>query len=480
MIENFKIRKLSINSLFLDQQNPRIGHAKNQKQAYEFLAQKLKGKLTRLAKNITNNNLHPGKLIYGYKHNSKTIIVEGNRRLFCLKALSDPDKVKHTKLFNQFKALSNQFDKQYFGKIQVVVYDNAEDAYNRRKDEHSGESQGAGMVEWGAIEKALQAHLDHSQAYPWLVIVEYLSKRGMFIHNINVDLDQKTTAMDRLFGQAKFKELTGISTIGREIHYNFGNQDNGDILLSKIIEHIAENPFSYKDVDKAEEQNEWLEKFSNYFPIQDSEIKIIPTSLLTAEEEATYSYDNDSPSNDEPVKNLKKRLPLRLPENRTTFAEKKFHPLNINNDRLYKLYNELCKLKVSSKSGSCFEEVGAVMNRVFLDLVTEHAIEMFEIKSPNGKKMSRKTLIEKMRLVLIHIDPENEKIVKFDDFKGDLKKIWKVSMSNQDTFFSHDIRSLNEYVHDTDAKVSSLETKNTFDAYYPYYRTIFDKIGQID
>ena len=119
------------------------------------------------------------------------------------------------------------------------------------------------------------------------------------------------------------------------------------------------------------------------------------------------------------------------------------------------------------------------MNRVFLDLVTEHAIEKFDIKSPNKQKMENKTLRDKMRLVLIHIDPEYKNIVKFDDFTGELKKIWRVSMSNQDTYFSHDIRNLNEYIHDTDAKVSSLETKNNFDAYYPYYRKIFDQIDQI-
>ena len=246
MIENYRIRKLSINSLFLDQQNPRIGHAKNQKQAYEFLAQKLKGKLTRLAKNISEENLHAGKFIYGYKQNNKTIIVEGNRRLFCLKALAQPEKIKHTKLFKQFKTLSDQFDKQYFSKIHVVIYDNAEDARNRRRDEHSGESLGTGMVDWGTIEKAIQAHIDHSTAYPWLVIVEYLSKRGIFNHNINVDLDQKTTAMDRLFSQAKFIELTGISVKGRKLYYNFGNQCDGDKLLATIINHIVENPFSYK------------------------------------------------------------------------------------------------------------------------------------------------------------------------------------------------------------------------------------------
>lgn len=153
MLQDDEFQKVEINSLILDDENPRF--------ASSMLVQKVKeitentiiehllkhGKVEDLAKRINSSHgLHKTEIIACYKKEDAYIVLEGNRRICACKLLLNPklipDPYKST-----FPSL-DEITKENIEEINIYVYPNRESAQAYLSDRHI-----TGVEKWSALEK---------------------------------------------------------------------------------------------------------------------------------------------------------------------------------------------------------------------------------------------------------------------------------------------------------------------------------------
>lgn len=115
------IKRLSVTSLLLDQQNPRLpqsGGALTQRQIIDELV--THDSVYELAKDITTQGFFPTEILLGVQDGDQTVIIEGNRRLAALKLLINPELAPQTHL-EKFRRLSEKITATTLAKVQVSL-----------------------------------------------------------------------------------------------------------------------------------------------------------------------------------------------------------------------------------------------------------------------------------------------------------------------------------------------------------------------
>lgn len=117
----WKVRDLTITNLYLDPLNPRLPEADeglSQRRLLEKLVEN--EKVYDLAKEIADKGYYPTESLIIVENDGKKYVLEGNRRLACLKLLFNPDAApeKHKK---KFQALSDRIDTNSIKKVRVAI-----------------------------------------------------------------------------------------------------------------------------------------------------------------------------------------------------------------------------------------------------------------------------------------------------------------------------------------------------------------------
>ncbi len=114
-------KKLSVTSLLLDQQNPRLpqsGGALGQRQIIDELV--THDSVYELAKDITTQGFFPTEILLGVKDSDQVIVIEGNRRLAALKLLINPELAPQPYL-EKFRRLSEKITSTVIAKVNVSI-----------------------------------------------------------------------------------------------------------------------------------------------------------------------------------------------------------------------------------------------------------------------------------------------------------------------------------------------------------------------
>lgn len=89
--DSWNTRNLSVAGLHLDAKNPRLGRETSTQAPREIIQYLFEhDKALDVAESIAIRGYFPNEPLLAVKENSRTIIVEGNRRLAALKALREP------------------------------------------------------------------------------------------------------------------------------------------------------------------------------------------------------------------------------------------------------------------------------------------------------------------------------------------------------------------------------------------------------
>jgi len=114
-------KKLSVTSLLLDHQNPRLpqsGGALTQRQIIDELV--THDSVYELAKDITAQGFFPTEILLGVRDSDQVVIIEGNRRLSALKLLINPELAPQTQL-EKFRRLSEKASTPVIAKAHVSI-----------------------------------------------------------------------------------------------------------------------------------------------------------------------------------------------------------------------------------------------------------------------------------------------------------------------------------------------------------------------
>ena len=155
--------KVSINSILLDVENPRIDPVRAQEDAIKELMETVgDNKLFSLAADIMQNGMNPSDIPmcveYLTDKGKKVYIAkEGNRRLLALKGITKPRIFNNAKWRSRMERLIYKAGGigQAPKKVRIQVYADDERAVMDHWIEikHNGENGGAGTVPWGSPEK---------------------------------------------------------------------------------------------------------------------------------------------------------------------------------------------------------------------------------------------------------------------------------------------------------------------------------------
>ncbi|VVS91041.1 hypothetical protein [Desulfoluna spongiiphila] len=217
-----QIKLISINSLLLDQNNPRfVTPAENQRDAIEQMFSLKTSKVLRIAKDIAINGLDPSENMMVHKNGDPQggyIVDEGNRRLTALKVLNKPELAPTKDLQTSFSKIRSSAD-QIPKKINCAIFD--DDSYEHWVSlKHTGQNNGVGRVSWDSPEISRYNAFHgkpslQNQLYSFIDL--FPDEFSQFIENKKVI---RITNLSRLVGDPDVRKAFGLKAIDGKLFCN--------------------------------------------------------------------------------------------------------------------------------------------------------------------------------------------------------------------------------------------------------------------
>ena len=249
-----KEKIVSINSILLDVENPRIDPVRKQDEAIKEIMEKVgDDKIFSLAADIIKNGTNPSDIpicveYLTDKEKKVYIAKEGNRRLLALKGIAKPRIFNNAKWSSRMERLIYKAGGigQAPKKIRVQVYANDERAVMDHWIEikHNGENGGAGTVPWGSSEKA-RFMSGGKNANVTMALIDWLR------NDTNVSKEDRekiksvpTTTLERIVSS-----VPGRTILGVEIR-------DGHLQVSRKIERVRDDILSIiRDLTTSSSEN---------------------------------------------------------------------------------------------------------------------------------------------------------------------------------------------------------------------------------
>lgn len=154
-----KSLQLKIDQLQLDQKNPRILEAGNQREALQRILDDQRSKLVNLADDIVQHGLSPTDnliVLRSSEGRKKFVVLEGNRRFAALKILTNPavlaDLDVSPRIKRRLTDCAAQFKQKYgteFGTISCREVESRQEARMWISRRHGTGQDGVGLERWG-------------------------------------------------------------------------------------------------------------------------------------------------------------------------------------------------------------------------------------------------------------------------------------------------------------------------------------------
>jgi len=410
-------RKLSVTTLRLDYENPRLtqfGSRPNQSEIIDYLIEN--EKVLDLAKSIIVQSYFLNEQPIVTKENNKFIVLEGNRRVAACKILINPDLIKSDNKRNSLKKLLKDFDLSIITKLEVYISPDRSSADDMIVNRHTG---GSVVERW---DKTKQDRFIHNR-FKDGESIESLSKKfsitkgdikkalrryNVFSEIIKLDLEEQYKKVLR--EEVKFS-MTNVervydSKFGRDfLGVNFDDEGKLKKLLPKeefskrlktIVEKVIQGEINSRTLNTEKEKEVYLKNLikSDAF---DSNIELDEKYAEVEEEEKNLEEE------------IEKKEKESLKTGRTTSSVKlisgSLHFIT-GIKRIDDIFDEMKDLNIRKHPNSI-----AVLLRSYIDMVTYQFL-----KNNNGIK-------EILKDQGIKLNQENEKTINTitDFFRNEFK-----------------------------------------------------------
>lgn len=418
--KNYK--QISITRLILNPENDRFEPVEDEKQALEMMLNKLGSKIYVLAADIAKRGLSR-KPFYVIPYNNKYLVKDGNRRTTAIKLLARPKLINEKKypiLRKRFEKLHDIYIQHPIKSILCYVFPNSLYADSWVELEHLGEQKGLGTVKWDS-EPIHRFNQKHGKNPPIQIQAMDFIRNSAFISD-DVKEQSKTielTNFERFINDTNIRKLLGFSWLNSQL---ISDVEESEIAkgLSRVICEMSNPQFTVKSIYTAEDRNEFIHKWKDYWPNLSKKVPIWSLSGIgetdDTEEEVEYNlggelintqqklssdnFDDEGSEKKKPINKggiSSKNIPI--PVKRKTIIPIKC-VIRITNPKVNKLYKELQILDIY-KLPNC----GAIALRVFIELGIDTYLEEYELLG-EGKvtaAKSGKPLHEKIAMVRNHL-----------------------------------------------------------------------------
>ena len=258
-------KRLKIDSLELDVENPRITLATDPRDAMQKILNEQKAKLINLAESIAFKGLNPMDrfLVLRSQRVGKFVVIEGNRRLLAIKLLKNPALLSDLEMPAAFRKRLEKsalaFDLRTVEPVDCFEVSDRAQGNDWVRQRHIGEDSGRGIVDWSSI-----ASSRFRGRAPALQALDFVLEHGKLTNDQAELISSKfpLTTLDRLLSTPTVR-----TTIGFEIQ-------NGKLVtdlpaeealkpLRRVVLDLAGKKINVTQLKSKEQQNEYIGKLKS-------------------------------------------------------------------------------------------------------------------------------------------------------------------------------------------------------------------------
>ncbi|WP_263120724.1 hypothetical protein [Cellulomonas sp. RIT-PI-Y] len=287
--------ELKVAELLLDPMNPRTGASGSQRVAINGLIAEGTSQLLALADDILSQEiLNPAESPIAVREDGHYVVIEGNRRLACLKLLRNPDLADDPKIAARFRALATR------GRgpdtIDAWVAEDRESAAHWIRLRHTGENAGVGVRSWNTEQQVRFTRQKNTQAGRAMVFAEgvgaaFGSDREV-LDALRAAIDRSLTTVGRVISDPDVRHAFGFDIRGDELIFRHARRATRAALL-RLLRDLKAFPVG-KFMSK-EDRSDYVQEVKADLPGADS---LLPTPArpekLPEDDEAPDASDDDS------------------------------------------------------------------------------------------------------------------------------------------------------------------------------------------
>lgn len=238
--------ELNVSELLLDTENPRIGGSDSQRTAINALIAEGSGQLLALAEDIvTRETLNPAESPIAVTEDGKHVLIEGNRRLACLKLLQNPDLADDPKVAAQFRGLAKTGTGPQT--VEVWLAPSREEANHWIRLRHTGENGGVGVRTWSTEQQQRFSRRSSTQAgravtFADSVAVAFFSDDEL-LELLREVRGRSLTTLGRVVSDPEVRRAFGFDIQGDRLEFLHDRAASRAALL-RLLRDIAGHPVS--------------------------------------------------------------------------------------------------------------------------------------------------------------------------------------------------------------------------------------------
>ena len=474
-----KKQYLRLANLFLDLENPRFEKQSSQVEALNTMAREQGDKLIALLKDIIAHGLNPTDLPIVMPSSDKGFVVlEGNRRIACLKLLKKPSILNDKTLRSKYSKLHDSSKDKTPKSIECLIVDERKEAYLWIERKHEGEQGGMGTVPWNSEQKDRFIAIKTGKGSKTLQLIEFMKEAAGEDDEFKAQLkDVGNTNLERFLSTEYVRTKLGLILDKGEYYsrYPLSELMKG---LRAVVKRLSSKEFKVADIYKAQDRVDYIDKFTPDELPDTTQKRDTQWSLKGYEKDNTANNKGtaDTNQNQQGTNDSKQKGGEQNPQGggaagdqRPTTRETLIPQgliFTIPNERINRMFVEMKSLDLNDTPNIC-----AVMMRVFVEWSMDCFIETYNLK--NEKQMNpnyRRSIREKFSDVL-------EKLKTLHVVHPDYYKGMETAFSEEaSSIFS--FHTLNAYVHNNSFNPIPSELMLSWDNAQPFIEALWKAVNE--
>lgn len=257
-------KPLSLNSLELDLENPRISLATDQRDAMQKILDEQKSRLINLAESISVKGLNPMDRFLVLRspiRANKFIVLEGNRRLLAAKLLKNPALANALNMPDALKKrlakAAQAFKQQNIEPVDCFEVATRADGMDWIRQRHNGADEGRGIVDWSSIAKSRFRGRE-----PAVQALDFVLQHGSLNESQKEAISGKfpLTTLDRLVATPSVRAAIGFVVKGKKLETELP-PDEALKPLRRIVLDLAEKRINVTQLKSTAQQNAYIASF---------------------------------------------------------------------------------------------------------------------------------------------------------------------------------------------------------------------------
>ena len=446
---------IAITHLLVDTINPRLRNGVfDQPSAIVAVIEANPEKFLDLASHIAKHGLDQSNLPIVIPSEAKDgffVVVEGNRRLSCLKCLHNPGLAHGALRTSQQKKLATAattYASRPIRKIECTVYQTRQDAKEWIELRHLGSEDGAAMQAWGPREKRNYAERESGQKAADMQVLDFVKEHG------GLSPGQKE----------KLEKKFNISTLARIVDYDEAAQalgleiTDGVVRLRYSVKHSAK--VLRRIVDEIGAGKLPVRKIYTNKAILNYAKNIVGEELPPNTRQMDVSIDLPGASPQKAAGKSKGRSSKAGSKESKVLISRACH-LHIPLPKLESVFRELQKIHVDD-----YPNAVGVLFRVFFETTIDHCLLQEGLKTRSELDDYRLTLPKKAQAVLNHLGAGTPPALSRDERRG-------LQRSTSTDYFPESITTMHGFVHSKHFMASPAEVRAQWAALQPFIEYVW-------